>query len=920
MHNRNFDYSDIIRRRQEINNANSFYNLQKNNRRLVFNPQVGNFNYSNLINYPDGVQTEYQKAFQGYLVEPSGILNLVATGSDPVPVPPPAIEGSMFFDSTFGDTGSHVSYPNSSSLSIGSQSFTIEWYQYWEEGASFPRVFSIGSYESENIDIAVSYEGTFYLWINGTPNDVGPEPPKNTWVHIAIVGISGELIKVYQNGVEIGEVSGSYSFTDDTTPLMIGNETIANTFAPFTGKITNFRWVVGTAVYTADFTPPTIPLSDISGTQLLLLVSSETDVVKDSSSSNRTPTNEGVVYSPDLPPMPFVSVPSAPTITTIGPSNNKLIVNFTPGFNGGSAITSYQYSTDDGDTFIELSGNTISPIEITSSSSDGSSLVNGTEYTVRLKARNSIGLSSASSPVSGTPATTPDAPSITGITAGNQQLSVAFSAPVSDGGSAITNYEYSTDNGSNWTTRSPTSTVSPIIISPLTNGTTYQVKIRAVNAINFGTASTAASGIPATTPGAPNITGITAGNQQLSVAFSAPVSDGGSAITNYEYSTDNGSNWTSRSPTSTVSPIIISPLTNGTTYQVKIRAVNAINFGTASTAVPGTPVAPGWKAFGTPGTGVSGIGQFVKTQLIVGSDLYIAGSFNNVNGVAVNYIAKWNGSSWSSLGAGIFDQTIFSLTSDGLGNIYAGGNFTDVNGTGVNYIAKYDGTSWTPITNTFNNNVQSLLFINNKLYAAGRFTGGIQSWDGTSWSSLGTGLNDSAYSIASDSLGNIYVGGNFNSAGGVANTNKLAKWNGSSWSSVTTQTINDGVLSVALDSSSNIYIGGAFTQIGASTFNYIAKWNGSSWSALGTGFNNVVYTISISGTDIYAGGTFTNYNRIVKWNGSSWSNVGGGAGGIVESIINTNDKLYVGGQFNILTNTDESQIVTNGIAEYSPLV
>lgn len=102
------------------------------------------------------------------------------------------------------------------------------------------------------------------------------------------------------------------------------------------------------------------------------------------------------------------------------------------------------------------------------------------------------------------PPTTPAAPVITGISAGNAQLSVAFT-PGSDGGSAITNYEYSTDDGSTWRLRASGTTSSPLLITTtsdadtvLVNGTTYQVRIRAVNEFGAGTGSGPSSGTPAT--------------------------------------------------------------------------------------------------------------------------------------------------------------------------------------------------------------------------------------------------------------------------------------------------------------------------------------------------------------------------------------------------------------------------------------
>ncbi len=76
----------------------------------------------------------------------------------------------------------------------------------------------------------------------------------------------------------------------------------------------------------------------------------------------------------------------------------------------------------------------------------------------------------------------PDAPVIDGITPGVTSLSVAFTPPASSGASAISNYEYSIDNGANWITLDPVQTSSPIEITGLSPGTTYQLQLRAVNA------------------------------------------------------------------------------------------------------------------------------------------------------------------------------------------------------------------------------------------------------------------------------------------------------------------------------------------------------------------------------------------------------------------------------------------------------
>ncbi len=93
-----------------------------------------------------------------------------------------------------------------------------------------------------------------------------------------------------------------------------------------------------------------------------------------------------------------------------------------------------------------------------------------------------------------------------------------------------------------------------------------------------------------TTPSAPTSLSATAGDGQATISFTAG-SDGGSAITNYKYSTD-ATNYTALSPTDATSPITISGLTNGTSYTIYLKAVNANGDSSASSSVSVTPVAP----------------------------------------------------------------------------------------------------------------------------------------------------------------------------------------------------------------------------------------------------------------------------------------------------------------------------------------
>ena len=286
------------------------------------------------------------------------------------------------------------------------------------------------------------------------------------------------------------------------------------------------------------------------------------------------------------------STPAAPTISLITPSNQQLSVAFTAGSDGGSAITYYKYSTNGGTNWqTRSSGTTASPLVISTLSTDGSTaLTNGTSYNIQIKAVNGIGDGTATASSAATPATTPSAPSITSVTPGNQELSVAFTAGAT-GGAVISNYKYSTDGGSSFTAVSPASTTSPIIITSLTNGTTYDVQIKAVNAQGDGIATATTQGTPSAAsvaPGAPTITSITPSNGELSVAFTSGAT-GGSAITNYKYSTDGGVTFTAVTPSATTSPITITGLINGTSYNVQIKAVNVIGDGAATANIVATP-------------------------------------------------------------------------------------------------------------------------------------------------------------------------------------------------------------------------------------------------------------------------------------------------------------------------------------------
>lgn len=367
-----------------------------------------------------------------------------------------------------------------------------------------------------------------------------------------------------------------------------------------------------------------------------------------------------------------------------------------------------------------------------------------------------------------------------------------------------------------------------------------------------------------------------------------------------------------------------------------------------------------WSALAGPGQiGISG-GVRALTVFDDGSEsgasLYVAGAFRHADGEPAERIARWDGSSWSALGSGLFGGEVYALRAydGGAGPaLYAGGLFSASGGQTMQSIARWDGSSWSPVSSpgmsttastalivrcltTFDDGSGLLLHAGGQFnLAGGSYASNTALWDGSSWSAqiavdseglggLAVGEVQAIAAVGEGLDSVLYAAGTFLMAGGQ-HVNHIAMWDGSRWSGLNgafdIPGVNnwvDALASFEGDSGPILYVGGNFTHVGGQSASRIAAWDGSSWSALvgpgGNGVSGRVRALAIfddgTGPALYATGDFTHaggeqVNRIAKWDGMEWSALAGPAGiglsgsGYSLAVFDdgTGPALYVGGNF-----------------------
>lgn len=355
-----------------------------------------------------------------------------------------------------------------------------------------------------------------------------------------------------------------------------------------------------------------------------------------------------------------------------------------------------------------------------------------------------------------------------------------------------------------------------------------------------------------------------------------------------------------------------------------------------------SPTAAGWDvSFGDPNSGGQGANNTIHAlhTMTDGSALIVGGRFSQVGSVAAQRIARWSGSSWSALGAGLGGsntvERVVAITEFD-GSIVAAGQLIGAE----NNIARWTGSAWevlgdgTPIGNGLHGPVECLLLAGSRLFAGGNFDrvgvpgGGllvngiayIESGTPTAWHDLAGGVTQGGSHGVVSALasygGDVIVGGTFDAAGGVA-ANNVARWDGFDWHPL--QDGANGTVRVLTVFQGRLLAAGEFDQVDGQAMK-IATWDGSSWRAMscdvdpGTGFRfdaMGLYDTPTALGRLIAVGDFLHLDqvattRMARWSREpDWRGLGGGLGVRVVSasyhpryaVAQFQGSLYVGGNF-----------------------
>jgi titin len=304
----------------------------------------------------------------------------------------------------------------------------------------------------------------------------------------------------------------------------------------------------------------------------------------------------GAASEPSATLTPFGLPDSPASVVASGADASAVVAWSMPDFDGGSPVTGYrvEFSPYPVETWTVAAADTASVD--TSLIVEG--LTNGSVYLFRVSAINAAGVSDPTiSSAQANPSTTASAPTGTAAVATDATVTLSWSPPLTNGGSAVTGYEvaYRDETSSEWTILEVAADATTTVVDGLTNGVGYVLRVRAVTDVGDGDWSATMAATPVTAPSAPPGIAVAAGDTTVTVSWSTPTSDGGSPIVDYqlETSSDAGTTWAAvTDDASAANSAAITGLVNDTAYVFRVRAVSDVGTSNWSpTSATATPVA-----------------------------------------------------------------------------------------------------------------------------------------------------------------------------------------------------------------------------------------------------------------------------------------------------------------------------------------
>ena len=237
-------------------------------------------------------------------------------------------------------------------------------------------------------------------------------------------------------------------------------------------------------------------------------------------------------------------------------------------------------------------------------------LTSGIQYTFTVYADNDEGTSAGTELVKTVPSAAPSVPRDVAAAAASTSLTVTWTAPASNGGAGatITDYDvrYREDGTTTWLNWPHASTTRSSVITGLASSTEYEVEVRARNSddvlSDWSPTATFETAAPVATPGAPrNLRRTGSTSSSISVAWDAPSSDGGAAVSDYDirYRVSGTTAWSDFAHVGIARTSTITGLSASTTYEIQVAARNTGGLGsyttslsTATRAVATAPSAP----------------------------------------------------------------------------------------------------------------------------------------------------------------------------------------------------------------------------------------------------------------------------------------------------------------------------------------